>query len=311
VFLSLVALCVWQGVLARYSYGLFKVLFLAVWWVAPMMAVGIEYVMEVLNSRVRTVGVVAVAVGVVVFAGAVRVRSGWDQPWRGAPCISAERELEEVEHVLTGAPVVLAMSNAFEYQWAVYYLRNVGLLTPAPIGYLAMPHVIGFVKDARRVEPVGKTIMLVSGRRENAVWSNGAFSAAVAGSAEILGVASPNGVETVQNDRFFWLGREPARLTIQAAQAGLAQLRAKEFWLGPSAPGITARTIVSECGQRRLEYRFTGASKGIPLQLDIGTQECRVWCTDLPSVTRQANGDTRVLLLGVKGFYIADTESAR
>ena len=127
-----------------------------------------------------------------------------------------------------------------------------------------------------------------------------------AGPAKLVQVRNSYGLETVGGDQFFWLGGEPATMVIDAGQAGPALLRAKEFWFGPSAPDLLFRTLVTECGQHRIQYRFTKDSKGVPIQLDRGMQECRIWCKDAPSVLKQPNGDTRVLLLGLKGYYLAD-----
>jgi hypothetical protein len=123
---------------------------------------------------------------------------------------------------------------------------------------------------------------------------------------KLVEIRSPNGLETVGGDQFFWLGREPVTMVIDAGRAGRTLLRAKEFWFGPSAPELPFRSLVTECGKHRIEYKFTAGASGIPMQLDAGTQECRIWCTNSVTVTKQPNGDTRVLLLGLKGYYMAE-----
>jgi len=304
--IPLLALSLWQGVLAQYAYGLFKVSFLAVWWFAPVMAVGIECAADELLLRWRSFAKAGLAVSVVALVWICRMRDLWHMPSMGAPCISAASDLKALKRTALRAPVVLAPDDDFEYLWAAYYLRDADVLTPSPRGYFAMPHVLSLLASVRK--PLGDRppLKLVSGRRAAAIWSNGTFSLVSDDSPEILQVRSPNGLEVLGDGRFFWLGNQPATLVISARRAGAELLMAKEFIFGPSAPGLPFRNLVTECGQHRIESTFSRDSEGIPIQLDGGTQECRIWCTNPPSIPRQPNGDTRVLLLGLKEYRIVD-----
>lgn len=304
--IPLLALCLWQGWFAHYAYGFFKILFLAVWWFAPVMAVGIECAAEKTLPHWRTAGAVVLATVLVAVVWTGRVHYLSHMPWMEARCISADSDLKELQRTTAGAPVILAVDNDFDYQWAAYYLRDADVLTPAPRGYLAMPHVQGLLANARKPRGDRQPFKLVSGQRTGAIWSNGTFSLVPGDTSEILRVSNPNGVEVLGNDQFFWLGTKPATLVISAGRAGAALLMAKEFLFGPSVPGLPFRNLVTECGQHRTESRLTAGAKGIPIQFDIGTQECRVWCNDIPSVLKQPNGDTRPLLLGIKGYYIGN-----
>jgi hypothetical protein len=303
--IPLLALCLWQGLLAHYAYGTFKVLFLAVWWTTPVIAVGVESAAEQWLPRYRLIGTAMLASCLVAIVWFCRIGDLRYMPSIGAPCISAPRDLEELRHITAGAPLILAANNDFDYLWAAYFLRDVDVLTPVPRGYFAMPHVLSLLANARKPRGDRRPLDLVSGKRVGALWSNGKVSLITGDSSEILKVDSPNGLE-VGDEQFFWLGNQPATVFINSGRAGPALLTAKEFLMGPSAPGLLFRSIITECGQHRIESRFTANSGGIPIYLDIGIQECRVWCKDTPTLLKQPNGDTRPLLLGIKGYYIGN-----
>jgi hypothetical protein len=169
-----------------------------------------------------------------------------------------------------------------------------------------MPHVTPLLALARGSQK-GATaaFSLVSGIHEDAIWSNRMFSLIPVDTPQILQIENPNGLETFQGEPFVWVGTHPTRITVRTPCTGIFLLKAREFFLGPSAPELDFRTIVIETAVSSKEYRFTKISDGIPIHLGKGTHEFKIWCSNPPSVLVQPNGDRRPLLIGINGYYLA------
>jgi hypothetical protein len=306
VALPLAALIAWQGYFSEYSYGLFKVIFCASWWYCPLLAYGIEVIAVRIWPLRRSVAIGALGSCLIGLGLVERWEDFGTWVWGGTRCIASEQQLQDLNYLAQEKAVVLNLTRDFDYLWAVYYLRDLDIVTPQPRSYLAMPHVTQLLAQARGSQKgPNAAFSLVHGIHPDAIWTNRIYSLIPSDTAHILKIENPNGLETFQGEAFVWVGAQPTRITVRTPCAGNFLLKASGFFLGPSVPELDFRTSVIETAASRTEYRLTTASDGIPIHLAAGTQQFTIWCSNPASVPVQPNGDPRSLMIGLKGYYLA------
>jgi len=90
---------------------------------------------------------------------------------------------------------------------------------------------------------------------------------------------------------------------------GIADVEAT-YTPGPSVVGLAVRHVVVTAGGKLvMEKAFAEGRSTIHVPLDAGRNEIVLTCADRPSIMKQANGDTRPLILGVQGLRIAGFEA--
>jgi hypothetical protein len=129
----------------------------------------------------------------------------------------------------------------------------------------------------------------------------------LSGPVEVLAIDAPNTVETVDGDRFIWLDNQFADFTIRSDADRQAFLVIPECRPGPSRPGDPNRTLILEANGETFEVPAEGTLK-IPLALRKGKNFVRLACKEHATANKLSSGDSRTLLLGIKGlsFRAAD-----
>jgi hypothetical protein len=96
----------------------------------------------------------------------------------------------------------------------------------------------------------------------------------------------------------------PTVFAIRALHPGRYELSASQVSFGPSAPSKSQRTleVIDAEGTHQvvLDHRLST----IPLSLHAGSNHITVRSLTLPTVRTLANGDTRELMLGLKGYFV-------
>ena len=82
-------------------------------------------------------------------------------------------------------------------------------------------------------------------------------------------------------------------------------IRAVAFIAGPSIPGKPASTLEVQTGTEKSTITVDPKTPGIPIRLTKGENVIRIRGLDHPTLSRLPNGDTRTLLLGIEGMFIA------
>lgn len=297
-------LFVWQTAL-KYDYGMYKVLQMSSFWVFPLIAAGLAAF--VVNRGVILAGAVVVLIGA---AWVDRHEDYASRPWQGSGCTARIADLASVHFVTRNGTLALDVHDPFAQMWAVYYLRDSNLVVTNPQLYLAYPHVRPLLALARGSSgPI--TARLEDTPSPDAIWSDGKFSLVTADHAAIVSVENPNGLETYQGESFTWIGTESVLFKIAAGASGAYMLKADEFLPGPSLPGDGTRHLQIVIHGATNDFAFRAGASGIPLNLSKGENIVRLRCTDQPTRLKQANGDTRPLLLGLKGYYLYGPEHGR
>ncbi len=294
-----ILLTVWQVALLKYDYGFYKIL--TMFW--PVMVGGIFVGM----SRILAWSPAGLArsTAAVAFCG-IMVAALFDEtnnfqyaPWRAEGKIRPFLELKSLKSISGDAPICILTQSWFNQMWAVFFLQGYKLVVPHPLGYLR--HSSSGLKNVTTELRKG-TVLLRDEKRPGSIWSNIVFSLQDhLDPVELMGVDSPNVVETVQGDSFLWLNNQLADFTIHSDANRRALLTISECWPGPSRPGDKHRTLMVEVNGEREESPTLSKMK-VPIKLNQGYNLVRLSCKEAPTVDKLPSGDTRILLLGIKGF---------
>jgi hypothetical protein len=296
-------LLIWQGVLARYDYGVYKVLGCSSWWIYSAAAAGA-------GSLLRRGGAAAIYAGFALLLTAIGAEKWEDRRfrvWNSFYSLEPVRELDGVDRVIGPAPILFEVTDDMDYMWASVYLRRHPLLTTKLHGYYIFTSV-----KMRGPALEDCHYRLVSGDQPEAVWHNARFSLLPIAVAKLDQIENPNGLETVGNQSFFWLSSRPTTITIYAPAAGEYELAASAFQAGASvAPGSQCPIEVEDPAGRRVFVPTLGQhAPGIPLHLDRGENRVTLRGLSRATILSQPNGDTRELLLGVLGPRLQSRVSA-
>ncbi len=294
----------WQAVLLKYDYGFYKIL--TMYW--PVIVVAIFVGMSRLLTRCRGLARPVAAAG---FCG-LMVAAFFEErahfryaPWREERQIKPFLELTSLKGISGDAPIRILTTSWFNQMWAVFFLQGSELVVPIPLLYMRDP--------VTRLQMSGTnqpkiTFVLTDEKRHGAIWHNEVFSFLnQTESVELLAVDAPNDVEIVQGDFFIWLDNRFANLTIRSNAAREASLIIPECWPGPSLPDGPNRTLIIEVNGNTTEVP-TSPNLKIPLTLKKGNNLVRLSCKEHPTVNKLSSGDTRTLLLGIKGFTVRATD---
>jgi hypothetical protein len=299
-------LSLWQAALAKYSYGFYKVL--TMFW--PVLIVAIFVGMSKLLARYRGWGrpVVVTAFCGLVLGAFFEERANFQyEPWQGEREIRPFLDLKSLKTISGDAPICILSQSWVNQLWAVFFLQGYELIVPDPLNHLSS---VSSSFHAVTGEQVKRACLLSDGNRSGAVWHNEIFSLKNhLDPVELLGMEAPNHVETVQGDSFIWLNNQPAAFTIYSDADRQALLIISECWPGPSRPEDERRTLIVEVNGERTDFSASTKLK-VPLKLRKGINIARLSCKEAPTVDKLSAGETRTLLLGIKGFRLAIREES-
>jgi hypothetical protein len=297
-------LSLWQAELAKYSYGFYKVL--TMFW--PVLVAAIFVGMSRLLARYRGWGrpaVVTVFCGLMVGAFFEERANFQYEPWQRECEMKPFLDLKSLKTICGDAPICILSQSWVNQLWAVFFLQGYELIVPDPLNHLSS---VSSSFHAVTSEQMKRACLLSDGNRSGTIWHNEIFSLKKnLDPVELLGMEAPNHVETVQGDSFIWLDNQAADFTIFSDSDRQALLVIDECWPGPSRPGDERRTLIVEVNGERTEFLATAKLK-VPLKLRKGINIARLSCKETPTVDKLSGGETRTLLLGIKGFRVAIRE---
>lgn len=308
--LILVALVIWQDVFARYDYGTFKVVFCASWWIYAAAIGGLAVIgNKIKKGKFARLGL----------AGGLLVAIGWEklEDRRARPVLPPVtmqplRDLQNMRRVVGAAPILLNVDGEFDYLWSVYYLRRLAINVETRRSYLGMPHIAAWLDRAAAPRIEDCKYVLISGRAaDGSVWHNARFSLVRENQPRVTQIDNPNGVELVNGERFIWLGTQAATLHVIVVDTGDYELHASQFGAGPSGPDIPDRALRVTDADGSHVVTVSAETKGVPLHLNAGENAVKLQCLDAPRKNAPTNGDSRDLILALRGFYVIKASAVR
>lgn len=305
VGLVLIGLIVWQAAALEYDYGTYKVILCASWWTYTAMIAGLAVIVrqvgESVVSRVVPTGILFCAIGFEKF------EDRRERPTLPPVSMQPLREVQNIHAIIGDSPVLLDIDGEFDGLWSVYYLRNQPISLANRPSYLGMPHLASLLERAAEPRVEECKYVLVSGTAQRqSVWHNARFSLVREDQPRVVRIDNPNGLETVDGQRFIWLGTRETAFRVVVAHDGDYELRANQIIAGPSGPETTKRDLrVGDGEGSHVVTVDSGTATGIPLRLRAGENLVTMQGVDVPRRdTALSNRDPRELLLGLKGFYV-------
>ena len=167
-------LILWQGVILRYDYGLFKVLVTGSFLVIFFIFSGIQSLGLGLSRRRSIARALFCAVTFLALGYRERSDQRVELPLRYLPSLKPYAELEKMASVLGGAPVSLFCSDDFNQEWAIYFLKDYPVEITRQRGYMAQAHLLALMQ---RSKPIAKPApyLLTDTRQADAIWHNRIF----------------------------------------------------------------------------------------------------------------------------------------
>ena len=327
VFMILIMIAIWQGLLVKDDYGLYKILFIgSLIWIPALFLGGTA----VANFVPRPTRPFAVTLGTIIFfSGALALRMEQQEkiPFRQVIPMKWYSDLAGLRHRVGNRPVLLVCDYVFDREyawfdqdWALFFLRRVNLEIPKYIGLY--PEVDSSMRQAKSfIEPAA--FVLVNGPIEGAIWKNERFSLfELADQAKLIGVGTkvsfapfaeldwlqaPNGLEHPNGKPFVWLGNNATRFLIVSSIAQTANFSGWEYLAGPGRPQDRDRNLRISIGGNVFQAAVTG-TLSIEVPLKPGLNYLDIVCQDPQTVSAQSNSDPRTFPLGLWDYRISNKE---
>jgi hypothetical protein len=119
----------------------------------------------------------------------------------------------------------------------------------------------------------------------------------------LLRINNANGIETLNDQRFFWMGGEPTQVWLATSRSGVIKMTL-DIISGPSLPDFAARHLRIHLPDGSVINRKVlpgQISLEIPIESN-GPIMLSIQILDKPTIRMLPSGDTRPLLMGVKNI---------
>jgi hypothetical protein len=226
------------------------------------------------------------------------------------------KEVLKAKDITKGQPILVALENDRANEWAVYYLRNHPIQLTNYKVYMAQPHVVPFMEKSKPIS-ISEIHYLLTDERgvgyfsaaipPRPIWRGGLYYLWEIEGPWILikEINNPNGLENWGGQRGFWLDQNATKIILLSIFQGQLVIQA-DFIPGPSLPNRMEREILIETdGGYRQVSMVRNERKRFIIPVRVGENQIRLRALDNPSVQRLPNGDTRILMLGVRGLEMS------
>jgi hypothetical protein len=131
-------------------------------------------------------------------------------------------------------------------------------------------------------------------------------SSLVEPAARLIGIDNKNGLEQFAGEPFFWMGNGSTMLHLRASRSGDVNLVA-DFLPGPAIAATVPFRRVRLMGpgfEHPIDIAISGGPMTTRIPVEQGDTVVSMDALDPPTVFHQPNGDTRPLILGVRGLHV-------
>lgn len=223
------------------------------------------------------------------------------------------KQAREITKIVKNEPVVVNVSDDIANIWSVYFLRDIPIHLTEYHGYMAQAHVVPLMERSKSIDVLQSRFLLSDSSSlaqtpsMRLAWAGGPYRLwEISGYSWVVvsRIDNPNGIEKWGGVQGFWIGKGDTRIYLTASRNGKAVISA-ELVRGPSIPEKTERTLVitTDHGYEKL-VTVSGAgiySFSIPV---VGKTTVIIRSPDKPSVSRMPNGDTRPMIVGMRGLEV-------
>ena len=305
---------------AAYPYGAYKFILLNWWGMAWAVVVGADLLSTWLPEKRYRWGFeigLATLLLLFLFVNGFRVLA-LDRAI-SQKSIKPFKQVEQIKEIVGDDAVVVAVKNDLANEWAVYFLRDIPIHLAIYRAYMAQRHVVPYMERAAAVHISDAPYVLTDDvdslnpdpvffPQTNVLWSGELYSLwqlPRAGWILVNSVRNANGIEDWEGEPGLWLGQGDTEIHLIANRDGRVGLSG-HFVPGPSLPETSVRRLMVRT-DRGYEKEETFIREGVDLifvPVAEGTNTIVLHTLDKPTVAQLPNGDTRPLLLGVKGLRV-------
>ena len=165
----------------EYSYGAYKLILLNWWAMAFAVILGVDKLLALPPRRGRFKGLIT-GCGLCVFVlffclnGAMLVYKDRSLAYKS---ILPFKKVAEIKDVIGSKPVLVDVNGNIANEWAVFFLRNVPISLAQYRAYMALPHVIPYMKRARKVDVTEAKYALIDSKESfeqaHLIWKGGPY----------------------------------------------------------------------------------------------------------------------------------------
>lgn len=123
---------------------------------------------------------------------------------------------------------------------------------------------------------------------------------------QVLSVINPNGLETLDNLPFFWIGGAPTHLDVYAAFNGEIRLMFDAI-PGPCFDAHVERHLRVTSGNWSVILAVQPGAVAVSVPVSVGENELILEAVEQATIPVLPNGDTRPLILGVRNMQIVES----
>jgi len=296
---------------SAYDYGAYKFILLNWWGISFFVVTGMHSLSlrfhrqtcKVLISLVFVLFFALTAARVVGFDKSVFVKS-----------ILYYKQVQQIKTLVKHEDVVINVEDPIANQWAVYFLRDISTYLLQYRSYMAQPHVVPLMERAKTID-LSKAHYLLRDLKTSSksspmeiVWEGGPYQLCqIPKGREIVitKIDNANGVEEWGGVQGFWIGKGDTLISLSSFKSGECII-SLELIRGPSLPEKSERKllIIMEQGEKQYMNISRDGIHHFRISVVPGRNQIIFRPLDKATVERLANGDTRPLLLGVKGMKI-------
>lgn len=306
--------------LSAYSYGAYKFILLDWWGISFAVIMGIRFLNKILHTKMSRSVVRAcliISFGFLLSLNGYKALAfGWKASEKS---IVPFKQVETIKEMVGNEAILVAVNDGTGQKWAVYFLRDVPIVLAEYKDYMAQSHVVPLMDRAKSIGLSDVHYILTdrigsfSFPHRSPLWTNRVSALwKLPGEHWIVvsGLQNANGIEDWGGEGGFWLGQGDTEIRLLSAKAGWVVMRA-HFIRGPSLPEKLDRQILVFTN-RGYNSTMTIAEDGphtIVVPVVAGRNRLVLRPLEQPSLPVLPNGDTRPLLLGIRGLKVSLAET--
>jgi hypothetical protein len=315
VLIWLSALVAYFILIQNYGYGAYKIITLLWWLISYTIILAVQCLQTRSYNRFITLlskGFYLLTISIVVYVNCVQ----WRQFDRNliSPDIKPYQELLSFPTIIDNAPIGIAVTDPIANLWAMYYLRESITYFFSYQSYPEQPHVLPFMFRSQQVD-LSEIKYLLTDRQGfspedgRKVWHNSIYSLWKIKDLPffIVGIENPNGIDFVNNEKFYWLDNQKTLIDIQSSFPGTISI-VGDFTMGPSLPEMAERdlrvTSVTNGTSQSFNITIRPGRNAVEIPVGKGDNQIQLSVINEPTVDALSNGDSRVLLLGLQIIQI-------
>lgn len=296
---------------SRYDYGAYKFILLNWWGVSFAAILGVHAFLTRFNGKKYKASLMAVFILLFGITG-TRI-CAFDKSVK-PKSIATYKQVKEIKNIVKGEGVIVDVEDGIANEWAVYFLRDTPIHLLQYRIYMEQPHVTPFMERARHIDILGASFLLSDDKNIDGsvtmslLWEGGPYrlwKVSKRNWIAITGVGNANELEEWHGSQGFRVGKGDLKIRLFSARNGYAIITA-ELSRGQSLADKSAMRILisTSKGFEKPVIISRDGPHDFKIPVVRGKNNVTLHLLENPTMTRSPSGETRPLLLEVKGLKV-------